>query len=359
MRQDWLLACLLYNPYLNNCLPVYVSYVKVPNGVWYCSVLQLLYPRTDILHRLDARQKAVNISQRRRGLTQVEEKSLILDLAASELEHMRKVRARHLLLYNQDCTSVAVTSGRYCHCHMPLSGVMMRCELCLNYYHHKCLKEGEAHDRYSRLICSLCSRYPKPSLAKIGEVYACMRSTSLAVPESAGLLVLLQRAILWQIQARFSLSAVLELFSHHNPQVASNLRAAGLRSFTPSPEDMNRMMLVVAGGTQQASQSDTDFKKRPIDLHLADMGLRCMEKYVIDALSNQQPQPVLSAGMCAHLEELLLMGDLLQVRMEESDFLWLALKANHQQMNNIRVEAPTVDPPVVGCLASTCCRYSV
>lgn len=300
--------------------------------------IQLLYPRTDIPQRFDSRHKPVNPLQRRRSSVTADEVALIFDLAASELKHIRELRARNLLSYYEDCKSVSpVNHGLYCHCKRPLSGCMLRCELCLNYYHKECLQEDEVPDRFGRLLCSLCRRSAKPSLAKVGEIYADLRNIPVVMPEAICLRVLLQRAILWQIQARFSLSAVLEMFRVHAPNIATGLRAVGLRSFNPSEEEMKKMLQIVSC-TPSANHSGLDFKRRSLETFLDEQGLRSMELYVQDSLRNLQPPAVLNAEVCAHLEELMLMGDLLEVSMEEIPFLWTVLKANHQQMNNIRVQ---------------------
>eukprot|EP00117_Sycon_ciliatum_P035340 scpid10968/ scgid26813/ Lysine-specific demethylase 5A; Histone demethylase JARID1A; Jumonji/ARID domain-containing protein 1A; Retinoblastoma-binding protein 2 len=296
--------------------------------------LTILYPRTDVLNRLDQRHKPVNILQRRRSLKSNDEAALIWDLAASELEHVRQVRAHFLSSYIRDCrSSMPVVHGLYCHCRKPLSDCMLRCEVCLNYYHRDCLHADETPDRYGRLLCSLCKRSAKPMLTQAGELYVDLRNINVQVPEATCLRVLIQRAIQWQIQARHSLSAALQIFDERDAAQANHLRTVGVRPFTPSAAEMTKMMQVV-NSAGSGAHSNLAAEKRPVDSYLSVAGLRSLDPHVMESLSGR----ILSVSMCAHLEELMLLGDLLEVSLDEVHLIWTVLKANHQQMNNIRVQ---------------------
>ena len=132
-----------------------------------------------------------------------------------ELSTMKELREKN----KQKLTDENI-EGPYCLCRKPVDGFMIRCNLCLEWFHSSCIAVpktvhgkpiGKGHTAWSacrevRYFCSLCSRSRRPRLDTILSLLMSLQKLPVRVPEGEALQFLTERSMNWQDRAKKALS---------------------------------------------------------------------------------------------------------------------------------------------------------
>ena len=108
----------------------------------------------------------------------------------------------------------------YCLCQRVVDGFMIRCNLCLEWFHSSCITLpktvhgkpiGKSHSAWSacrevRYFCSLCSRSRRPRLDTIISLLMALQKLPVRVAEGEAMQFLTERAMNWQERAKTALS---------------------------------------------------------------------------------------------------------------------------------------------------------
>lgn len=130
----------------------------------------------------------------------------------SEIKELRQKNRQKLIDENIE--------GPYCLCRKPIEGFMIRCNLCLDWFHTSCIcvpktvhgkPIGKGYTAWSatrevRFLCTLCSRSRRPRLDTILQLLMSLQKLPVRVPEGEALQFLTERAMNWQDRAKQALS---------------------------------------------------------------------------------------------------------------------------------------------------------
>ena len=229
-------------------------------------VSQVVYPRIDLNQRLnhDSKPLPPNLASGTRKMSCDKEAVLLCQLAQEELDEMRQLRHLHLTAAAASQESLArdeMPAEVHCVCHRPMSGTMLMCELCLDWFHTTCVHiprsklamssggntsvAGGKDDRLAaqpalphstallkenKFLCAACVRSRRPRLDAVLSLLVSLRKVPVQLVEGAALQSLTERAMHWQERARGALSEAAAMLERQNPTAA----AAVLNSLHPS-----------------------------------------------------------------------------------------------------------------------------
>ena len=233
------------------------------------------------------------------------EEALLDQLASAELNGMRHLRAEKIFSFDGDRRYGGSSKG-YCVCNGHLSGDMVRCELCYNWFHLSCLRKlgYDLPTAGCKHICSSCKRSRRPGLYTLVELSSQLTGNTLRLVPGSAFSHLVNRSLKWQSKASSSIRLALEFIERQNAPLAKELRLAGVG------------MVDVA--TLFSSQSLPSDNFAPIMAYQSAVGLR--------ALHQRSEGSFLPPAVAAHLEELMMEGDILEVTMDETHQLWQLLR---------------------------------
>ncbi|KAK3776769.1 hypothetical protein RRG08_058519 [Elysia crispata] len=126
-----------------------------------------------------------------------------------EVELMRDLRTRNMEK-RQD------SDAKFCVCRKPVSGFMLQCELCKDWFHGTCVsfpKSASMKNKTSqaaimqatkemKFLCPLCLRSRRPRLETILSLLVSLQKLPVRMAEGEALQCLTERAMAWQDRAR-------------------------------------------------------------------------------------------------------------------------------------------------------------
>lgn len=126
-----------------------------------------------------------------------------------EVELMRDLRTRNMEK-RQD------SDAKFCVCRKPVSGFMLQCELCKDWFHSTCVsfpKSASIKNKTSqaaimqatkemKFLCPLCLRSRRPRLETILSLLVSLQKLPVRMAEGEALQCLTERAMAWQDRAR-------------------------------------------------------------------------------------------------------------------------------------------------------------
>ena len=129
----------------------------------------------------------------------------------NELDRMRIIRQEHLAEIKNE-----IIEGPYCVCRKGVDGFMLRCNLCLDWFHSSCVPLpktgtgkplGKGHvpwqvSREIKYLCPLCHRSRRPRLETILSLLVSLQKLPVRLPEGEALQYLTERAMNWQDRAK-------------------------------------------------------------------------------------------------------------------------------------------------------------
>lgn len=293
--------------------------------------------------------------------------ALFKDAEEKEMKSIKTLRSIN------SSKSLDVNDGdTFCVCLKSVSGVMMQCELCKDWFHSNCvqlpkiasmkikgnLRHAMLHMGYrdTKFLCITCYRTRRPRLKSILDLLVGLQQLHIRLPEGEALQSLTERAMSWQDRARqliktkememclAKVNQIIQKFTEaaakvktekiisaelkkaaNNPDLhqrvqqithLSGIREKKIESSCCSPEDSNSL-------TDEVICKDSEMKS---DEHAYSLNMSKIEdvEYKID----------LSPTCYQLLEELIIEGDLMEVYLEELPQLWQILHAT--KLNDIK-----------------------
>uniref|UniRef100_A0A674MJB5 [histone H3]-trimethyl-L-lysine(4) demethylase n=1 Tax=Takifugu rubripes TaxID=31033 RepID=A0A674MJB5_TAKRU len=238
-----------------------------------------------------------------------------------EVESIHSLRAANLA---KMAMADRIEEVKFCLCRKTASGFMLQCELCKDWFHGACVplpKTGsqkklgmslQSNSKDSKFLCPLCQRSRRPRLETILSLLVSLQKLPVRLPEGEALQCLTERAMSWQVgdQARQALAtdelssalAKLSVLSHRATSPRQSLDYDDEE--TDSDEDIRE--------TYDISTPKKQPRKTPLVP-------RSLEPPVLE----------LSPQAKAQLEELMMLGDLLEVSLDETQHIWRILQATH------------------------------
>ncbi|PNF26510.1 Lysine-specific demethylase 5A [Cryptotermes secundus] len=138
-------------------------------------------------------------------------------------EEQEMVAMRDLRLENLKKRVSDTGEAKYCICRRGVSGVMLQCELCKDWFHATCVPLPKsssnknkqqtpaqqlvaAASRELKFLCPCCLRSRRPRLETILSLLVSLQKLPVRVPEGEALQCLTERAMNWQDRARQALA---------------------------------------------------------------------------------------------------------------------------------------------------------
>ncbi|GFR98729.1 lysine-specific demethylase 5A [Elysia marginata] len=112
-----------------------------------------------------------------------------------EVELMRDLRTRNMEK-RQD------SDAKFCVCRKPVSGFMLQCELCKDWFHSESFNLLPQATKEMKFQCPLCLRSRRPRLETILSLLVSLQKLPVRMAEGEALQCLTERAMAWQDRAR-------------------------------------------------------------------------------------------------------------------------------------------------------------
>ncbi|KAK5639199.1 hypothetical protein RI129_011691 [Pyrocoelia pectoralis] len=259
---------------------------------------------------------------------------------------------KNLRLLNSMKQCVPGDDTKFCLCQRGAFGLMMRCELCRDWFHSSCVVlpkianikfNGSFNDIALRMgfkdckfLCPLCYRTKRPRLETILTLLVSLQKLSVRIPEGEALQCLTERAMTWQDRVKQLLQghefetaiAKLSLATQKSSEAAARQKtekiiSSELKKVSINPELQSHVQeLTIASGlnsddndnsnTTTYNVNDNDFKPSSSSTNVIDDAI---DEH---AYSLHFPNPFY----------LLMEGDVLEISLDETLHLWKLLQAS-------------------------------
>uniref|UniRef100_A0A674C7M0 [histone H3]-trimethyl-L-lysine(4) demethylase n=1 Tax=Salmo trutta TaxID=8032 RepID=A0A674C7M0_SALTR len=266
-----------------------------------------------------------------------------------EVEAIHSLRAANLA---KMAMSDRIEEVKFCLCRKTASGFMLQCELCKDWFHGACVplpKTGsqkklmgtagwQSNSKEAKFLCPLCQRSRRPRLETILSLLVSLQKLPVRLPEGEALQCLTERAMGWQDRARQALAtdelssalAKLSVLSQRMVEQAAREKTekiinAELQKAAANPDlqvrdEWCRMVLRAMYSEFGDANMASSVKSCLLTLYMkTPLVPRSLEPPVLD----------LSPPAKAQLEELMMVGDLLEVSLDETQHIWRILEATH------------------------------
>uniref|UniRef100_A0A8C8H1E7 [histone H3]-trimethyl-L-lysine(4) demethylase n=1 Tax=Oncorhynchus tshawytscha TaxID=74940 RepID=A0A8C8H1E7_ONCTS len=234
-----------------------------------------------------------------------------------EVEAIHSLRAANLA---KMAMSDRIEEVKFCLCRKTASGFMLQCELCKDWFHGACVplpKTGsqkklmgtagwQSNSKEAKFLCPLCQRSRRPRLETILSLLVSLQKLPVRLPEGEALQCLTERAMGWQDRARQALAT---------DELSSALAKLSVLSQRMVEQAAREKTEKIINAELQKAAANPDLKQ-PRKTPLVP---RSLEPPVLD----------LSSPAKAQLEELMMVGDLLEVSLDETQHIWRILEATH------------------------------
>lgn len=233
----------------------------------------------------------------------------------------------------------------YCVCHQEFYGVMYHCHLCRDWFHAGCIRNtpcsiaaaaqsaaagaaasnsanpivpqlsGRNRDCEIKYLCESCQRSKRPRLETILTLLVSLQKLPIRLPEGEALQCLTERAMNWQDRARQILG---------NDEIATAL--ASMQKHTDVDQLKSTEHTYSATGNDKLSQSAST------------TALATSSGATVDLAKHAPPAPPLVAledDTMKKLDELMMEGDLLEVSLDETQYLWRLYNATKPDISDL------------------------
>ncbi|RVE52903.1 hypothetical protein evm_002380 [Chilo suppressalis] len=229
-----------------------------------------------------------------------------------ELALIKELRARNMRKEVRAPPAAGIT---FCVCQKRQYGVMTQCELCKDWFHASCIASSkeERSESPSRIempfaspepkfLCPDCTRTKRPRLDRILALLVWLQKLPVRLAEGEALQCVTERAMAWQDGARALLAspALADLPPHPHPH-HDNAQANREKS-----DKLNAELKKATGRVHDMSQNSRSSAS--------------MEHAY--SATPRSPGTRVAPGLLQKLEDLMLEGDLLEVRLEEQSQVW-------------------------------------
>lgn len=268
-----------------------------------------------------------------------------------ELNDMRELRKTNTIKNPE--------KDKYCACHQPFRGVMYKCQLCLDWFHAGCVRNypntctnnsanntptkqnrnnpnanqmanvsttpttGRARDREPKYLCESCQRSKRPRLETILTLLVSLQKLPIRLPEGEALQCLTERAMNWQDRARQVLETTEAVNALALIQKQQNL--ADAKSDPNEPRDLEHAYSVPVDGAANISSPATPNQKT----NATAQSTAANNKSVLGPLIQLQKATM------DKIDELMMEGDLLEVSLDETQYLWRLSNASKPDITDL------------------------
>lgn len=264
-----------------------------------------------------------------------------------EMREMRELRQKN--------SNKNPETDTYCICNQPFYGIMHRCHLCQDWFHESCSRNfnntgmnsanatptkqnrngvtnnttpsatsttnplvpqlvGRSRDRELKYLCESCQRSKRPRLETILTLLVSLQKLPIRLPEGEALQCLTERAMNWQDRARQILATEEVVNALASLQKIMNL--------DPKATEMNRSV----DHAYSTSQANSNFQSNATDSAKAN---NSSELNPAGPLINLQPTTV------EKIDGLMMEGDLLEVSLDETQYLWRLYNAAKEDITDL------------------------
>uniref|UniRef100_A0AAX7U8V7 [histone H3]-trimethyl-L-lysine(4) demethylase n=1 Tax=Astatotilapia calliptera TaxID=8154 RepID=A0AAX7U8V7_ASTCA len=302
------------------------------------TLLQVLSPRVDIGvygNSKSKRKRVKELMEKERGgfdpdtLSDLEENheevrdpsTVVAAFKAKEQKEVESIHSLRAANLAKMAMADRIEEVKFCLCRKTASGFMLQCELCKDWFHGACVplpKTGsqkkigvnwQSNSKDSKFLCPLCQRSRRPRLETILSLLVSLQKLPVRLPEGEALQCLTERAMSWQDRARQAL-ATEELSS-----ALAKLSVLSQRMVEQAPLPILTYR----------------FPFHTQNIYISDLGTprKQPRKTPLVPRSLEPPVLELSPQAKAQLEDLMMLGDLLEVSLDETQHIWRILQATH------------------------------
>lgn len=203
----------------------------------------------------------------------------------------------------------------YCICKKPFTGLMVKCEICYDHFHARCVPLPEKSDsatfptmeerikaatqRQVKFLCPVCQRSKRPQFKTVFQLLSSIQKLGIQMVEARVVHRLCQRALTWKEQARKVLA--------QDDLYAPNTGAIGEHTYSA------------------ASSLSPNKRKSPL------------------VPRQDKPAAVLLDKSRIQLELLMLEGDLMELDLEENTLIWNVLRNSQNNTEQTTVEPDEIE----------------
>ncbi|XP_049881444.1 lysine-specific demethylase lid-like isoform X2 [Pectinophora gossypiella] len=233
-----------------------------------------------------------------------------------ELQALKEIRSRNM---RKEVRAPASANVTFCVCQKRQYGVMTQCELCKDWFHANCIaaskeEREESPDRVElpfpvpepKFLCPDCTRTKRPRLDRILALLVWLQKLPVRLAEGEALQCVTERAMAWQDAARALLAG---------PALAA----------LPQPRRPHAQ-----ASREKSDKLNAELKKatgRVHDSHLSQNSRSSASVEHAYSATPRSPGTRVAPGLLLKLEDLMMEGDLLEVRLEEQAQVWSAVVA--------------------------------
>lgn len=260
-----------------------------------------------------------------------------------EMSDMRDLRTK-----NQ---SKNPEKDKYCICHQPFRSLMYKCQLCLDWFHAGCVRNypntcatnsanntpnktkgtstgqasvmnapisnvtgTRARDREPKYLCESCQRSKRPRLETILTLLVSLQKLPIRLPEGDALQCLTERAMSWQDRARQVLETGEIVTAFATIQKQQN-----------AADSLTDMMTASKGEHAYSFPAD---QQSSLAVPQANTSVKA-------ALQSSVPLIQLLRSTLDQIDELMMEGDLLEVSLDETQYLWRLYNASKPDITDL------------------------
>ena len=284
--------------------------------------------------------------------------SMFKDAEEREMTAIRNLRSTN------SNKSLYTSSDTFCTCQKPVSGLMMQCDLCKDWFHSTCVPlpkivNSKTNGNYnvlalyvgfkdSKFLCTVCVRTRRPKLESILGLLMSLQKLHTRLPEGEALQCLTERAMNWQDRAR-------TLLNNNEIEAALNKIKLLIQKYTDATAKVKNEKLLNAEtkrlhlNVEKLSNSDTasnctdfslsgsmftdNFAKDETNSEI------CRDEHAysmhISRIDDSEGILHLTPSIHQLIDELIMEGDLLEVSLDESQQLWQILQAARDPVKDV------------------------
>ncbi|XP_049817901.1 lysine-specific demethylase lid isoform X3 [Aethina tumida] len=326
-----------------------------------CTLMDALSPRTQppnskpTRKRTQEEENAIALTNTMDPATVV---ALFKEAEDTEMNLIKKLRQ-----VNSEKSLDPADGHTFCLCNRGVSGVMMRCELCKDWYHASCTQlpkvatakfKGSSFNSVAlhlgskdcKFMCPNCHRTKRPRLDVILGLLMSLQKLYVRVPEGEALQCLTERAMNWQDRAR-------QLLTHPELDYAKNKLASVSQKYSEAIARQRTEKIITLELKRAYKNPDLHHRVQEIaqysglvdDLMCYDGGITSQDSddeencsddrmgehayslHVPKMDDDDEHALHLSSEIKKQVEELLIEGDLLEVSLDETAALWKVIQA--------------------------------
>ncbi|KAF5303761.1 hypothetical protein FQA39_LY09834 [Lamprigera yunnana] len=287
-----------------------------------------------------------------------------------EAEDIELEAIRNLRLSNAAKQCFPGDDSKFCICQKGAFGLMMRCELCRDWYHSDCVSlpkvanikfNGNFTDlalkmnfKDCKFLCPLCYRTRRPRLETILPLLVSLQQLSVRIPEGEALQCMTERAMTWQDRVKQLLQthefetavAKLTIAIQKNSETMARQKIDMINAEIKKSSNTSDSHLLEGGTGLEDDQSDSS------SIHSLSMNDSNEYSKVAsnfnDATINEHayslhlPNPhacetivQFSEEARRQLEDILMEGDLLEISLDETFHLWKLLQTSRNPQKDM------------------------